>query len=103
MSVAEVVAGAETGSVVGAAVAAVAATAAAGAAAAEGAVAATSADCPSARRASEAPSAAAAGVAMQINPMIQIPRASHKPQRQTGRGQEFKETEKVQTLCVVRD
>lgn len=114
MSVAEVVAGAETGSVAGAGVAAaaVAATAAAGAAAAEGAVAAApaSAGCPSTRSASEAPSVAA-GVAMQINPVIQMPQPSHKPQKRKigeekekiGGRQQFKETEKIQTWCVVRD
>lgn len=98
MSGAEVVAGAETGSVAGAAVAAVAAAAGVAAAEGAGAAAAASADCPSARRASEAPSASAAGAVMQI----QIPWPSHQPQKETGRGQQFKATERVQTWCVRR-
>lgn len=84
---AEVAVGAETGSEVGAAAAAGAATAvdaeAAGAAAAA-ASASASADSPSARRASEA-SSVAAGVAMQTNPVIQMPRPSHNPPKERNR------------------
>lgn len=86
---AEAVAGAEMGSEVGAgavtaagaaAAAAGVGAAAAGAATAAGAAAAASAsaDSPSERRASDAPSVAA-GVAMQVNPVIQTPRPSQTP------------------------
>lgn len=119
MSVAEVVAGAETGREAGAGAAAAeggatAAAAAVGAAAAGAAAASASADSPSARRASEAPSAAA-GVAMRINPVIQMPRPSHNPKkRETGGGRKGdrrktevskwrKNGKKIQTWCVVRD
>lgn len=69
--------GSEAGA--GAAAAATGATTAVGAEAA-GAAASASADSPSARRASEA-SSVAAGDAMRINPIIQMPRPSHNPQK----------------------